>query len=107
MIRVALPIVLTLAPLMAGAQGTLSGLARFEMPKKIALIPGEFSVESGEMTPTLKVKRRVVERMCAAGYAELRDELQALGGGVEGARGRFHDLAESFDRVNARYFGGL
>ena len=36
-------------------------LAQFERIKKIALLPAEFSVESGELTPTLKVKRKVVE----------------------------------------------
>src|SRR5687768_3128204 len=36
----------------------LSGLARFEMPKKIALLEHDFSIERGELTPTLKVKRR-------------------------------------------------
>ncbi|HXK11267.1 MAG TPA: long-chain fatty acid--CoA ligase [Vicinamibacteria bacterium] len=36
-------------------------LAQFEKIKKIALLTKEFTQESGEMTPTLKVKRRVVE----------------------------------------------
>lgn len=40
----------------------LTGLASFEMPKKIALLPADFTVEGGELTPTLKVKRRVVEQ---------------------------------------------
>jgi hypothetical protein len=33
-------------------------------------------------------------------------ELEALGGIVEQTRGAFHDLSESFDRVNACYFAG-
>jgi long-chain acyl-CoA synthetase len=37
------------------------GLARYEQIKKIALLPRELTIEAGEMTPTLKVKRRVVE----------------------------------------------
>jgi long-chain acyl-CoA synthetase len=37
-------------------------LSQFERIKRIALIPSEFSVESGELTPTLKVKRKVVEQ---------------------------------------------
>jgi long-chain acyl-CoA synthetase len=36
-------------------------LAQFEKIKKIALLAKEFSQETGELTPTLKVKRRVVE----------------------------------------------
>ena len=37
-------------------------LARFEQIKKITLLPREFSIESGELTPKLSVKRRVVEQ---------------------------------------------
>jgi long-chain acyl-CoA synthetase len=36
-------------------------LAQYERIKKIAILPAEFSIASGELTPTLKVKRRVVE----------------------------------------------
>jgi long-chain acyl-CoA synthetase len=36
-------------------------LAQFEKIKKIVLLTREFTQESGELTPTLKVKRRVVE----------------------------------------------
>jgi len=36
-------------------------LSRFEKVKKIALLENELTVESGELTPTLKVKRRVIE----------------------------------------------
>jgi long-chain acyl-CoA synthetase len=37
-----------------------SALASYEQVKKFALLPAEFSVATGELTPTLKVKRRVV-----------------------------------------------
>ena len=37
-------------------------LAGFERIKKVALLPREFTLESGELTPTLKVKRRVIEQ---------------------------------------------
>jgi long-chain acyl-CoA synthetase len=36
-------------------------LAQFEKVKRIALIGQELTIESGELTPTLKVKRRVVD----------------------------------------------
>ena len=39
----------------------LEGLARFEMPKRIGLLEHDFSIERGELTPTLKVKRRVID----------------------------------------------
>ncbi|HEV2734698.1 MAG TPA: long-chain fatty acid--CoA ligase, partial [Longimicrobiaceae bacterium] len=43
------------------AMGRLGEFARYELPKKVALIAEELSIESGTLTPTLKVKRRVVE----------------------------------------------
>jgi long-chain acyl-CoA synthetase len=53
--------------------GRLSGLARFETPKKVALLEHDFSIERGELTPTLKVKRRVVD----AQYKPMIDSLYA------------------------------
>jgi long-chain acyl-CoA synthetase len=35
-------------------------LAQFERIKKFALLPREFSIEQGELTPTLKVRRQVI-----------------------------------------------
>jgi long-chain acyl-CoA synthetase len=40
----------------------LPHLAKFETPKKVVLLEKDFTIESGELTPTLKVKRRVVEQ---------------------------------------------
>ena len=40
----------------------LRDLAKFEMPKKVVLIERDFTIESGELTPSLKVKRRQVEK---------------------------------------------
>ena len=42
------------------------GLASFERVKSFAILPAEFTVESGELTPTLKVKRRVVQERWSA-----------------------------------------
>ena len=39
----------------------LLNLARFEVPKRFVLVKEDFSIAAGELTPTLKVKRRVVE----------------------------------------------
>ena len=36
-------------------------LAQFERIKRFALLPGEFSIEQGELTPTMKVRRGIVE----------------------------------------------
>jgi len=51
----------------------LEGLARYEMPKKVGLLEHDFSIERGELTPTLKVKRRVVDKT----YKEMIDSLYA------------------------------
>jgi long-chain acyl-CoA synthetase len=37
-------------------------LAQYERIKKIALLPEEFTQETGELTPTMKVKRRVIAK---------------------------------------------
>jgi long-chain acyl-CoA synthetase len=36
-------------------------LAQFERVKKIGLLPREFAIVTGELTPTLKVRRKAVE----------------------------------------------
>jgi long-chain acyl-CoA synthetase len=46
-------------------------LAPFERVKKIALLEKEFTIESGELTPSLKIKRNVVEKK----YKEIIDSL--------------------------------
>jgi len=42
-----------------------SGLSRFETIKRFAMLPVEFSVEGGELTPTMKLKRRVINQKYA------------------------------------------
>jgi long-chain acyl-CoA synthetase len=46
-------------------------LAQFERLKRVVLVPDEFSIASGEITPSLKLKRRVVEKK----YAALIDQM--------------------------------
>jgi len=51
--------------------GACSGLAHYEMPRKVALLEHDFSLERGEMTPTQKVKRRVIDKH----YKEIIDAI--------------------------------
>lgn len=48
-----------------------SRLGRFETLKQWAILPGDLSIEEGELTPTLKVKRHEISRK----YAQLIDSL--------------------------------
>ena len=47
------------------------GLARHEQVKKVALLEEEFSIDKGEITPTMKVRRREVEKR----YADRIEEI--------------------------------
>jgi len=51
----------------------VEGFARYERPKRMALLAEDFSLERGELTPTLKVRRRVV----AERYHKVIEELYA------------------------------
>jgi long-chain acyl-CoA synthetase len=51
----------------------LAGLAPFETPKKIGILEHEFSIERGELTPKLSVKRKVVSER----YKDVIDALYA------------------------------
>jgi long-chain acyl-CoA synthetase len=55
-------------------QRELASLAKFEIPKKVLLLEQDFSVEAGDLTPTMKVKRRVVEKKYAASIEALYEE---------------------------------
>ena len=53
-------------------------LAHFEDIKRICVVPDEWSVEEGELTPSMKLKRRVVEKKYAGEIAEFyKDEATA------------------------------
>ncbi len=49
-------------------------LAQFETIKKIVVVPDEFTVAGGEITPTLKLKRRVIEAKYKQQIEELYQE---------------------------------
>jgi long-chain acyl-CoA synthetase len=46
----------------AVAEETNKNLARFEQLKRVLLVPDEFTSENGALTPSMKLKRRVVEQ---------------------------------------------
>ena len=46
-------------------------LAKYETVKQFAILPADLTVEEGELTPSLKVKRKVVEKK----YAKLLDKM--------------------------------
>lgn len=53
-----------------------SGLADYERVRRVALLASELTIDGGEMTPTLKIKRRVVDEK----YGELIERLYDEGG---------------------------
>jgi long-chain acyl-CoA synthetase len=57
----------------AEAQRVVDQLPRYERPKKIILFDRELTIEDGEITPTMKVRRRAVE----AKFARQIDALYA------------------------------
>ena len=51
---------------------SLSGdFAQYERVKKITVLAKEFTIENGELTPTMKVRRKVIESR----YKNLIDEM--------------------------------
>lgn len=53
--------------------GLTPDLAQYEKVKKVALLEDELTIEGGELTPTMKVKRRVVDEK----YREVIDRIYA------------------------------
>ena len=48
-------------------------LGHWEQVKKFVLVPEEWSVETGELTPTLKLKRKIVMEKYKDLYNQLYD----------------------------------
>ncbi len=55
-----------------------AGLATYEAPKKIVLLEHDFTVDSGDLTPTLKVRRKIVERKYKAEIDAAYEEAEPL-----------------------------
>jgi long-chain acyl-CoA synthetase len=53
---------------------TLKELAGFERPKKLLLLSRDFTIESGELTPKMSIKRKVVEQRHSAAIEALYKE---------------------------------
>jgi long-chain acyl-CoA synthetase len=51
--------------------GVNADLSRFEQIKRFAILPRDFSMEEGEVTPTMKLKRRVCEQHFALEIEDL------------------------------------
>jgi len=66
------------------AMGVLRDLAKFEMPKRVVVLEHDFTIESGELTPSLKVKRRVVEEHYKDVINRAYAELDAVAAAIEG-----------------------
>ncbi|MFP4546590.1 MAG: AMP-dependent synthetase/ligase [Fidelibacterota bacterium] len=55
---------------------SLDGFAQFEKVRKYSLLPEEFSIEKGELTPSLKIKRNVIMK-------DYENEINEIYGGVK------------------------
>jgi len=62
----------------------LRELAKFETPKKVLLLEDDFTIENGELTPTLKVKRREVEKRYKAQIDAVYASGDAMAASIEG-----------------------
>jgi long-chain acyl-CoA synthetase len=59
------------------AEKNLRDVAHFELPKRFLILPRDFSIETGELTPKLSVRRRVVEERHADRIAALYADAEA------------------------------
>jgi hypothetical protein len=87
---------------------TRAGVGKLLLPTPMVRFdsPGFADVARLILTHDRDVKRRIVDRLRDRPCADLLTELEILGGVVDSTRGGTHDLAASFDRVNAAHFDG-
>lgn len=50
------------------------GFSHVEQVKKIALLPAEWTIDSGELTPSLKIRRKIIEQRYAAVIDKMYEE---------------------------------
>ncbi len=65
------------AHLAAEAKKNLRDLAQFEVPKRFLVLARDFSIENGELTPKLSVRRKIVEQHYAEPIEALYAEAEA------------------------------
>ena len=63
--------------LAAEAKKQLRDLAQFEVPKRFLILARDFSIEGGELTPKLSVRRKVVEQRYADRINALYEDAEA------------------------------
>jgi long-chain acyl-CoA synthetase len=60
----------------AEVQQAVADFANFEQPKRFILLPHDFTIESGDLTPTLKVRNKVI-------MEKYRDQIEAMYNGSD------------------------
>lgn len=63
--------------LAAEAKKNLRDLAQFEVPKRFLILARDFSIENGELTPKLSVRRKIVEQHYAGSIEALYADAEA------------------------------
>ncbi|MFK7961451.1 MAG: hypothetical protein AB8G96_13105 [Phycisphaerales bacterium] len=98
------------------ADARRAGPVRIDLQAPLAVMPPDVlerlidvidGSDSANADRSRAAGRRVLhDAMLGAAYQETRSLIDRLGGLADEPRGRAHDLDESFERVNAEYFGG-
>lgn len=84
---------------------TQRGMTRIVLPAPMVCFDdGQFQALTDLLLKRTTSKQSVVEALHGEPCLDLRQQLDILGGLVDLTAGRYHDLADSFERVNAAYF---